>query len=217
MNLAGRFTIDGYGLYETFGVVVQEANGLDMLPKVKKRDEFNWPEESGVDIDTTTDLTFEAQDITLDCYVQESSYSDAIKRINGVIKLLSGDGLHLLGSQLRQRLYPVLLEEITGYKRITPASASAVYLQFTLKLRCPMPETRMGSATVEASGEISLVVPTGKDFTVWWGDGAVNENTLSHTYAEAGTYTVLIAGTGVKFANITGTGVTINSETKQNP
>lgn len=204
MNLAGRFIIDGYDLYEAFKVVVQEAQGLDVLPKVKKRTERDWPEESGVDVDTTTDLTYEAHDITLDCYVQESTYADAVKRINGVVKLLSSDGYHLLGSQLRQRLYPVLLQEVTGYKRITPASASAIYVQFTLKLRCPLPETRIGNATVEASGQVTLVVPTGKDFTVWWGDGTVNENTLTHTYTEAGTYTVLIAGTGVTSVVITG-------------
>lgn len=204
MNLAGRFIIDGYDLYEAFKVVVQEAQGLDVLPKVKKRTEYDWPEESGVDVDATTDLTYEAHDITLDCYVQESTYADAVKRINGVVKLLSSDGYHLLGSQLRQRLYPVLLQEVTGYKRITPASASAIYVQFTLKLRCPLPETRIGNATVEASGQVTLVVPTGKDFIVWWGDGTVNENTLTHTYTEAGTYTVLIAGTGVTSVVITG-------------
>lgn len=207
MNLTGRFIIDGYDLYEAFRVVVQEADGLDVLPKVKKRTEYDWPEESGVDVDTTTDLTYEAHDITLDCYVQESTYADAVKRINGVVKLLSSDGLHLLGSQLRQRLYPVLLQEVTGYKRITPAHASAIYVQFTLKLRCPMPETRIGSVTVEASEQVTLAVPTGKDFTVWWGDGTVNENTLTHTYAEAGTYTVLIAGTGVTSVVITGINV----------
>lgn len=204
MNLAGRFIIDGYDLYEAFKVVVQEAQGLDVLPKVKKRTERDWPEESGVDVDTTTDLTYEAHDIILDCYVQESTYADAVKRINGVVKLLSSDGYHLLGSQLRQRLYPVLLQEVIGYKRITPASASAVYVQFTLKLRCPLPETRIGNATVEADEEVTLVIPTAKDFTVWWGDGTVNENTLTHTYAEAGTYTVLIAGTGVTSVVITG-------------
>lgn len=204
MNLAGRFIIDGYDLYEAFKVVVQEAQGLDVLPKVKKRTEYDWPEESGVDVDATTDLTYEAHDITLDCYVQESTYADAVKRINGVVKLLSSDGYHLLGSQLRQRLYPVLLQEVTGYKRITPASASAIYVQFTLKLRCPLPETRIGNATVEASGQVTVVVPTGKDFIVWWGDGTVNENTLTHTYTEAGTYTVLIAGTGVTSVVITG-------------
>jgi len=207
MNLTGRFIIDGYDLYEAFKVVVQEAQGLDVLPKVKKRTEYDWPEESGVDVDATTDLTYEAHDITLDCYVQESTYADAVKRINGVVKLLSSDGFHLLGSQLRQRLYPVLLQEVAGYKRITPASASAVYVQFTLKLRCPKPETRIGNATVEASGQVTLVVPTGKDFTVWWGDGTVNENTLTHTYTEAGTYTVLIAGTGVTSVVITGINV----------
>lgn len=207
MNLAGRFTIDGYDLYEAFKVVVQEAQGLDVLPKVKKRTEYDWQEESGVDVDATTDLTYEAHDITLDCYVKESTYADAVKRINGVVKLLSSDGFHLLGSQLRQRLYPVLLQEVTGYKRITPAISSSIYVQFTLKLRCPMPETRIGNVTVEADEEVTLVIPTDKDFTVWWGDGTVNENTLTHTYTEAGTYTVLIAGTGVTSVVITGINV----------
>lgn len=215
MKLTGRFKIDGHDLYDEFSIFVKNASGLDVLPKVKKRDEHDWQEESGLDVDTSTEVTYEAMNITLSCIASDNTYADAVKRINSLVNILSADGYHLLYSQLRGKTYPVLLQEISDYKLLTTATASSVVLDFSVKLLCPLPELRSGSATVEAEEEVTLTIPTNKDFIIWWGDGTMDENVLKHTYTEADTYTLLIAGTGVMFANIAGTGITINSEIKQ--
>lgn len=208
--LAGRWMVDGYDLFEAYKIVVTEADGLDVAPKVKKRDEHDWPDESGVEVDTATTLVYDPLDIKLQCYVIESTFADAVKRINGLTVLIASSGVHLLGSSLRKRLYPILLQEISDYKRVTKANADKVVLEFSVKLRCHMPENRMGVADVVADDEVTLVIPTGKDFTVWWGDGSKTVNTLTHIYEQTGIYTVLISGTGVTSALITATGVIID-------
>lgn len=196
--------VDGYDLFEAFKVLVSEASGLDVMPKVKKREQYDWPDESGVEVDHATELVYEALEINLSCYVFESTYPDAVKRINGLLNLLAGEGLHLLGSSLRKRLYPVLLQEVSGYKRVTKAKAGEVVLEFNLKLLCPLPECRMAKVvTVMDDEEVTITIPTGKDFTIWWGDGTKSDNVLSHEYADAGTYTILMSGTGVTSALIT--------------
>lgn len=195
-----QYTIDGYS-FSAFNALVSKAEGLDVVPKVKKREQNDWADESGLEIDASTQIVYEAMEIKLSCYVFEKTYADAIKRINGIIALLSGDGFHLLGSTLRKKVYPVLLEEVSSYQ-VTKTKASEVVVGFDLKLICPLPEIRMGLARVAANQEVKLIIPTGKDALVWWGDGAVDEY-MYHTYTNAGTYTVVIAGTGVTSALIT--------------
>ncbi len=195
-----EFIIDGYDIKEAFNIKVLSADGLDIIPKVKKRDERSWPEESGVEIDTATDLVFEAQDISLNCYVEEATYADGIKRINGLINLLADNGIHLLGSAIRNRLYPVLLQEVSSYQRRTSTNASRVAITFTVKLICHLPECRMGSAVViEDIEQVSINANWGKEIMIWWGDGGTSAGVglLPHTYESPGTRTILIAGTGV--------------------
>lgn len=207
-----RFIVDGYDLYAAYKIIVESAEGLDVIPKVKSREQHSWPDESGVDVATNTGLIYDSMDVSLSCVVVESTYKEAIKRINGLIALLSGSGLHLLGSVTRGRLYPVLLDSISSYKRVNATSNSEVWIKFTLKLLCPLPECRMGSATVTASGAVNLNANTSKQVTVWWGDGTTSTGTgaLNHTYTNAGTYTVLIAGTGVTKSVFTTTVITID-------
>lgn len=206
--MTNKYIINGYDLWEAYKIHVKSADGLDITPKVKKRDEYNWPEESGIDVDSSTRLTYEALDISLQCVVLESTYKECIGRINGLINLLSDDGFHLLGSVLRGRLYPVMLQEVSSYKRVNAANSAVVAVEFTVKLISPLPECRMGSATVLAAGVVSLDSETDKLTTVWWGDGASSTGTgvLSHTYTNAGTYTILAAGTGVTSTIFTVTG-----------
>lgn len=209
--MASQFLIDGYSL-DVFNVKVSAVEGLDIVPKVKERTKHSWPDESGVAVDTSTDITYEAVTFSLKCRIKDSSYKDAVKRFNGLVALLSGDGYHLLGSITRGKLYPVVLDEVTGYKQLTATSANPVWIEFTLKLLCPLPECRMGSATVDINRTVSIDANTGKQITVFWGNGDVSKGTglITYTYPSAGTYQIVVAGTGLILATPTTVGVTID-------
>ena len=209
--MVAEYKIDGYDLFTAFKISVGCAEGLDLIPKVKKRDEHSWAEDSGVQVDATTQLVYEALDISLTCYIKESTYSEALKRVNGLIKILSTSGLHILESGARNKSYPVLLDEVSNFSRFTKFNAAMAFFQFTLKLRGPLPECRNGSATVLEGGSISVNANTGRSVTVWWGDGSNSTGTglLTHIFANTGTYKQLIAGTGVTSSTFIATGVTI--------
>jgi len=205
MAIKGRFLIDDFDLFQTYSCIVRSVDGLDVMPKVKAREQHNWPDESGVEVDTATSIKYEALDISMNLTVVEATFKDAVKKINELIILLSGDGYHLLTSVLRGKVYPVLLQEISGYKQLTSAIANRIGLEFSIKLLGPLPELRMGSAiiTVDIPSIVTINSNTDKKVTMWWGDGTSSTGTgeLTHTYTTIGTYTVLVGGTGVLTSN----------------
>ena len=209
-----EYLIDGIDLLEGYNIRVIYAEGINIIPSVKEREQHDWPDESGLEIDPETELVYSALNIVLNCVVIESSYSDAIKRINGLILMLSGSGYHLLGSISRQKLYPVLYQGISDYKLETKIFANPCAIRFQIKLLCPQPELRMGSATVQASGQVSIDPETGKQAIIFWGDGSNSSGIgeLTHTYTNAGTYTILVAGTGVTASVLTTTGGVVIDE-----
>lgn len=210
---AGRFLIDGVDLYTTYKVIVESVEGLDIIPKAKKRDSHDWQDESGVDISPTTALVYEPMSISLRCKLVESSYTTGVKKLNGLISVLSAVNHRILNSTFRGQLFPVLYDEVSDLKPIGGLSRSEVVLSFTIKLTCPYPERRKGVATVTAGQTATVAHGTGKEFIVWWGDGTFSKGftTLTHTYTNAGTYTVLAAGTGMATAVFTNTRIVMEA------
>jgi len=199
--LSGRFTVDGVDLYDIYKFIVEKADGLDVLPKPKKRTTYDWADESGVEVDPATDLVFESMGITLTGRVVGNSYSLGMSKVNALLALISKDGFHLLKSGFRNKVYPVLLEDSTA-KPLFGLTRQEVVIDLTLKLTCPFPERRQGAATVTALQAVAVRVDTGKEFSVWWGDGSMDKgfNELTHEYQAGNTYPVLVAGTGITWA-----------------
>lgn len=203
----GRFLIDGVDLFTTYKIIVEKAEGLDVLPKAKKRDTHDWPDESGIAVNPSTSLYYEAMNISLQCVLVENTYAAGIKKLNGLISMLGTANFRILNSTFRGQLFPVLYEDITNIKPNGGLGKSEVAIEFTLKFICPYPERRKGVATVTAGQTATVAHGTGKEFIVWWGDGAISKGftTLTHTYTNAGSYTVLCAGTGMVTAVFTNT------------
>ena len=88
------YKLDGND-FKTYGVGVSGSKGLTDLPKQKTPLKTEWNDRDGYNIDLSR-RTYQAREITLDCWVSASGYSDFITKCNSFCALLMGNGLHYL-------------------------------------------------------------------------------------------------------------------------
>jgi hypothetical protein len=191
--------------FATFGVKVSASTGLLSSLKMKDPQKVTWPDHHGDVIDLTAPR-YEAREITLDCFIKASNSTSFITAIQTFLAAWQKSGLQRLmidvndGDVTRKPLvYEIYLQdEFEVQKKWNPTFMIGT---FSIKLREPEPVKRVYKF-VAATGTmtVSFAVTTTEPVNLYFGDGnhsfdvVTGSGTISHTYATAGIYYIIITG-----------------------
>lgn len=81
--------------FTDYGVWVSASKGLTDLPKRKTPLTVDWNDSNGQYIDLSRP-TYQAREITLECFICANGYVDFVTKCNSFVTLLSGAGLQYL-------------------------------------------------------------------------------------------------------------------------
>lgn len=201
------YTIDGVNLKTGLGVRVAASYGLLSTPAFKEPLKSEFADEHGFQPDLSEPV-LESREIELECSMSGTDASDLISKLTALETALTSPGLKQLictpgtGHPLAYLVY--LVEGINPVKRWKDGKMIAT---FSLKFVEPEPKKIYGKIIVTSpSGEAVTIqftgVPDETAILVHWGDNQsdrlvidnVDTDIAEHTYAEAGTYYVVITG-----------------------
>ncbi len=200
------YSINGKPFIDTWGIYVQESDGLLDRPAMKTPVSQDWPGHHGevVDLD---DKRVQARDITLKCWMPCVSKLDFAEKFNDFCKQFEGNGTARLMVDIhptRPLVYEVYLREALNVSK--KWNDRLFVATFTLKVREPDPVKRI-VRFLSIEGEehsIKLNAGTGNVLTIAWGDGTFTHNVygehttdataLKHTYTDDGIYYAIVSG-----------------------
>lgn len=205
--MAVEYYINDY-LFTTGGVYVGESKGLIDGLKLKDPRRFTWPDHHGEVVDLTAPR-YESREITLNCFLKASNMADFQAKILAFLARFMLPGLQRLKvvvDPTKPLLYLVYLPSGADVdKRWYPSKMVGT---FNLKLKEPEPVKRVYGYTAAAGSlTLSFAITTTEPVNIYWGDGSVTydvitaSGTVSHEYATAGSYYIIITGI---IENITG-------------
>lgn len=205
-----------------FGVHVSAGKGLLSLPDRKEGISHSYDDEHGISVDVSAGYVKERK-ITLSCFTDKMSATDFISAVNAFKLYLIDAGIFQLKVDVGAGKPLVYMVYWSGKCDITAHYDAARRVgTFDLQLVEHEPVKRVWlieSTAVNQQIEIKLTEgPSGKHYSIYWGDGAVTRNITSgnaptHTYTSAGTYYVLLTNAnGTLTTSVTGDTHTEESE-----
>lgn len=204
-----QYYINGY-LFSSGGVYVSKSTGIVDGLKMKEPFKMSWPDHHGdvVDLDTPR---YEAREITLDCFIKATNKEDFLSKVQAFIArfMLSGtQRLMIIVDSSKPLVYEVYCQ--TEIDVVKTWSDTAMIGTFALKLKEPEPVKRVYKF-IAATGvmSVNIAITTTDPINIYWGDGlktydvVTASGTITHTYASAGTYYIVITGVIDNITNIT--------------
>ncbi len=194
-----RYFLNGTN-FRDFGVYVSRSKGLIDGLKIKEPKEMDWDGYHGKVVDLSSPR-YESREITLECFITGIDKVDTIQKANSFFRELAKAGTQRLmidtgeGKMLVYEVYQSGKVEINNRW----ASGTNVW-EFTLKLIEPEPVKRVLKFVVSdpLAEQPSITLTSEKLITIFWGDGtketASGMVTRTHTYSDAGTYHLVLAG-----------------------
>ena len=200
------YSINGKPFIDTWGIYVQESDGLLDRPAMKTPVSQDWPGHHGEVVDLN-DKRVQARDITLKCWMPCVSKLDFAEKFNDFCKQFEGNGTARLMVDIhptRPLVYEVYLREALNVSK--KWNDRLFVATFTLKVREPDPVKRIVRFLSNEGEEhsIKLNAGTGNVLTIAWGDGTFTHNVygehatdataLKHTYTDGGIYYAIVSG-----------------------
>lgn len=199
------YSINGKPFIDTWGIYVQESDGLLDRPALKTPISQDWPSYHGevVDLDKKR---LQPRDITLKCWMPCTGKIDFVNKWNDFCSQFEADGTQRLMVDIhptRPLVYEVYLREALNVSK--KWNDTLFVATFTLKVREPDPVKRVVRFRADSNGEEHTIkINTPDVVTIAWGDGTFTHNVygdhtatadaLKHTYAEKGVYYAIISG-----------------------
>ncbi len=183
-----------------FGVYVARGRGLIDGLNIKEPKEMDWDGYHGKVVDLSAPR-YESREITLECFIAGVDKVDTIQKANQFFRELAKAGTQRLmidtgeGKMLPYEVYQSGKVDINN--RWTNGTNVG---EFTLKLIEPEPVKRVLKFVVSdpATDKPSITLTSDKLVTMFWDDGTKETGsgtvTWTHTYSEAGTYHIVLAG-----------------------
>lgn len=198
---------------QSLGIGVEASRGVLDRPKRKASTPISFPDEHGEIIDPVARPVYEPREIELDCWIRADEPSAFLRQWGRLLDLLDQSAtvrLEIRPTQdARPLLYEVYAPEAIQMAKRWRADGSMTG-KFTLKLREPEPIGRAYRFEAKTAGaRLDLSFGATSPISVHWGDGAHSFDALgdavqlSHTYAEAGEYFVLLSGDLSALTNLT--------------
>jgi hypothetical protein len=191
--------------FRALGVKVSGSSGLVSPLKMRDPKKVVWPDHHGEVVDLAAPR-YEAREITLDCFIKADSSTAFIAAVQTFLAAFQKPGLQRLmvevddGVVTRKPLvYEVYLQEDFDVKK--KWNANHMVGTFSMKLREPEPVKRVYKFIAAAGAlSVSFAVTTTKPVNIYYGDGSHSfdvvtaSDTITHNYAQAGTYYIIITG-----------------------
>lgn len=196
--------------FSTDGVYVSQSNGIiDALP-MREPTKVIWPEHHGEMVDLSAPR-YEAREITLECFIKASSkeaFQANVKTFIARFQKIGLQRLMIVVDATKPLVYDVYIP--SGFALTKTWSDANMEGTFSLTLREPEPIKKVYKF-VAAAGAMttSMAIITDSPVNITWGDGLKTYDVVfatgavSHTFATAGTYYIVISGVIEDVTNVT--------------
>lgn len=203
------WSLDGTG-FLSYGVYVSASSGIVDGLKMKEPQIKDWQGDHGVFVDLSAPR-YEQREIELDCFIHATGKLDFLSKITAFEKAIQKAGLRKLTLTISNKplIYMVYKSESLEVKK--QWSETDMFGTFSLKLIEPQPIKRLLVFTATAGATVSLTMTTSNPINIYWGDGLQlldaygTSITKTHTYSNAGTYYILLAGVIEEISSFTTT------------
>lgn len=198
----------------TYGVHVTASKGLVGRPELKNTSKkYDWDYLHGEWVDLNS-LRYKAREITLSCWIKDTSEMNAVTKLNNFIKELKKNELiRLTITFLRNNGNPIdpgtpnanhslfYLVRLSNPGNVTYKwHRGKQVLKFDITLTEPSPVKRVYKVVGTDVGSVTMTFTSTSEFDVYWGDGnkAIDnigtEQSLTHAYGTVGTHYLIITG-----------------------
>lgn len=195
-----KYTLDGVDI-KTYGVYISKSFGFHSKPDFKKITTHDWAEYNGEVVDLAHRYVM-PREITLECFIRSSTQADFTTKCNTFLNLFDKKGLLNLSVVIDEnKPFPYLVYLDKGVDVKKDWQDGPMVGVFTLKLREPEPVKRVIKFVgTLANRKATLTLTSSKLLNIYWGDNLFlfdvsgSSTVLTHTYAENGTYFIVITG-----------------------
>lgn len=202
-----EYYVDGIN-FKDYGVYVSQEVGLTGRLAQKESLSIDYDNYHGITRHRSR-KRYKERTITLECFIEAKSRAEFVQKQGEFFALFDGDGTRRLKVEYngisRPLCYEVdLTEEVEMSKVWSRYNSDLNVGTFKLKLQEDEPVKKVlrhiATTANDTKHPATITLTTTKMVNVYWGDGSVDYNvkgtakSLSHTYAEAGEYEIVITG-----------------------
>ena len=183
------YSIDGHD-FKDYGVGISESKGLTDLPKQKTRLKTDWNDMDGYIIDLSR-ITYQAREITLNCWVSANGYGDFITKCNSFCELFMGAGLHYLRVEFSGNATPLhyMVYQDGGVSYNKSWNEHKMIGTFSLKLIEPEPhkevvylnDSNISTVVISATRLCKYCIWDNTNNTATWTYNVINSGTTPTT------------------------------------
>jgi len=213
------YKIDDIDLKD-YNVFVSASDGLLSRPKPKKNISVEWSDYNGSVVDLSKKL-YEAREIELDCFIKSDSQAEFVSKCNAFLSVFDKVGTRRLEVYVNAETTPKpLVFEVYSTDSIEVSkkwNSNLMVGSFKLKLSEPEPIKKVFkyTRTNDANKTVSITFTSAKLLNIYWGDGSHlfdangTAQTITHDYANNGTFYIVITGNIDEITSLTSTGVLV--------
>jgi len=138
--MAKGYKLNNQEMDDTWGVYVENVEGILDLPGRKGTTEHSWLDEHGVEHYTeAADIRLDARDITLHCFLKATSRSNFLTQLNSFKAELIQSGLQTLKLPYISSTYSVYYRDKMKFTTKPRWYSNLLCARFVLTLREPKP------------------------------------------------------------------------------
>ena len=210
-----EYYIDGVN-FKHYGVYVSSAQGIVGQLARKEGLSVDWDEYHGKAVDRSRPR-FKERKIVLECFIEASSRTDYVSRVNSFFEVFRASGTQRLKIEYdgttRPLVYEVYMkEEVDPDKKWGAYNSGLMVGTFKLVLEEDEPVKKVVRFT--GSGNCKVSFTSAKLVNIYWGDGSHTYNlsgavTQTHSYSTSGVYEIIITGVIEDIENFTTNGIVI--------
>lgn len=198
-----EYYIDGQN-FKDYGVYVSKSNGIVGQLERKEGATAEYDTYHGIARDNNY-VRYKERTITLECFIEASSRDKFVEWMDRFMELFRGAGTHRLKIEYNGSTKP-LVYEVSQTNGSDPDKTWIRYNEglmvgtFTLTLVEDDPVKMVLRHVGLANSESQITITTDQRVSIAWGDGTFTHRvrgeavTVSHTYANKGSYDIIIAG-----------------------
>ena len=203
------WSLDGTG-FLSYGVYVSASSGIIDGLKMKEPQTTEWSGQHGTFIDLASPR-YENREIELDCFIKADGKLDFLTKVKAFEKAIQKPNLRNLTLNIATKPLVFMVYQSESIEVKKQWNQSLMVGTFTLKLIEPQPIKRLLKFVATAGASVSLTMTTTNAINIYWGDDTQlldvygTAQTKTHTYTNAGTYYILLAGVIEEISSFTTT------------
>jgi hypothetical protein len=140
--MTGKWYLNGSDLYTTYGAAIKKGSYNELLlpPTPRKRLEYEYIDQNGISVDTTSALTYAARRFKMLFMLKASSDTQFWIRYNALFAALAIPGTFTLQITDLNKTFTLLYEGTSKVDKLTKiAGATTVFAVFEINFLQPQP------------------------------------------------------------------------------